>query len=59
MTHNGITLHENPYTAPDADSDHEENNCNKDLASEQNNGIYEQLFENSRTDRISQGRTCT
>ncbi|XP_028256007.1 leucine-rich repeats and immunoglobulin-like domains protein 3 isoform X2 [Parambassis ranga] len=57
VTHNGMTLHENPYTAPDTDSDHEDNSVNKDSSSEQS--VYEQPFDNSRTDPISQHRTST
>ncbi|KAJ4921776.1 hypothetical protein JOQ06_025944 [Pogonophryne albipinna] len=49
VTHHGITLHENPYAAPDADSDLEES-LTKDSASEQSNSIYEQPFDLLRTD---------
>uniref|UniRef100_A0A3Q1HFI0 Ig-like domain-containing protein n=1 Tax=Anabas testudineus TaxID=64144 RepID=A0A3Q1HFI0_ANATE len=58
VTHNGIPLHENPYNALDADSDHEGSILTKDLASEQSNSVYEQPFD-SRTDPISQRRTST
>ena len=46
VSHNGITLHENPYAAPDVDSDHEENSLIKDLASEQSKSVYEKPFDN-------------
>uniref|UniRef100_G3Q5W8 Leucine-rich repeats and immunoglobulin-like domains 3 n=2 Tax=Gasterosteus aculeatus TaxID=69293 RepID=G3Q5W8_GASAC len=49
-THNGMTLHENPYIAPDADYDLEENSLIKDSSSEQSNSVYEQPFASSRTD---------
>uniref|UniRef100_A0A8C4NUX4 Ig-like domain-containing protein n=1 Tax=Dicentrarchus labrax TaxID=13489 RepID=A0A8C4NUX4_DICLA len=59
VTHNGITLHENPYAAPDTDSDQEENILTKDSLSEQCNSIYEQPFDSSRTDPILQRRMNT
>ncbi|XP_031721676.1 leucine-rich repeats and immunoglobulin-like domains protein 3 isoform X2 [Anarrhichthys ocellatus] len=59
VTHNGITLHENPYAAPDADSDLEENILIKDSASDQNDSVYEQPFDSSRTDPFPQRRTST
>ncbi|KAL7371033.1 hypothetical protein ABVT39_016921 [Epinephelus coioides] len=59
VTHNGITLHENPYAAPDAESDLEENSFTKDSSSEQSNSVYEQPFDSSRTDAIPQRRTST
>ncbi len=59
VTNNGITLHENPYAAPDTDSDQEENNLTKDSESEQSNSVYEQPFDSSRTDSIPQRRTST
>ncbi|KAF3859103.1 hypothetical protein F7725_021502 [Dissostichus mawsoni] len=58
VTHHGITLHENPYAAPDADSDLEES-LTKDSASEQSNSIYEQPFDLLRTDPPPQRRPST
>uniref|UniRef100_A0A8D3DA82 Ig-like domain-containing protein n=1 Tax=Scophthalmus maximus TaxID=52904 RepID=A0A8D3DA82_SCOMX len=57
MAHNVITLHENPYAAPDVDSDHEENT--KDSSSEQGSSVYEQPFDYRRTDPLPQRRTST
>ncbi|KAM8740381.1 leucine-rich repeats and immunoglobulin-like domains protein 3 isoform 2-T2 [Acanthopagrus schlegelii] len=57
VSHNGITLHENPYAAPDADSD-QESSLTKDSSSEQSNSVYEQPFDN-RTDPFPQRRTST
>ncbi|KAK2858804.1 hypothetical protein Q5P01_003424 [Channa striata] len=54
---NRVTLHENPYAAPDGDSDHE-NFLPKDSASEQSSSVYEQPFD-SRTDPFPQRRTST
>uniref|UniRef100_A0A669BU53 Leucine-rich repeats and immunoglobulin-like domains 3 n=1 Tax=Oreochromis niloticus TaxID=8128 RepID=A0A669BU53_ORENI len=56
VTQNGITLHENPYTAPDAEADHKEFN---DSSSEQSNSVYEQPFDNTRTDSTSQCLSST
>lgn len=56
VTHNGITLHENLYTSPDADLENGENSLTKD--SEQSNCVYEQPFD-SRTDPVPQRRTST
>uniref|UniRef100_A0A7N8WQ19 Leucine rich repeats and immunoglobulin like domains 3 n=1 Tax=Mastacembelus armatus TaxID=205130 RepID=A0A7N8WQ19_9TELE len=57
---NGIALHENPYAAPDTDSEHEENSLGRDSVSEQSNSVYEQPFDNSsRTDPIPQCRVST
>ncbi|KAM4711658.1 leucine-rich repeats and immunoglobulin-like domains protein 3 isoform 1-T1 [Anableps anableps] len=53
ITYHGITLHENPYTALDVDSDHEQNI--KDSL-EQGNRVYEQPFDSCRTDVISHRR---
>ncbi|XP_029019254.1 leucine-rich repeats and immunoglobulin-like domains protein 3 [Betta splendens] len=50
----GITLHENPYAAPDADSGDEESVLDK----EQGGGVYEQPFD-SRTRPVPQRRTST
>ncbi|KAM3588111.1 uncharacterized protein V6R79_021458 [Siganus canaliculatus] len=58
VTHNGITLHENPYTAPDAESDLE--SCMvRDCMSEPSCSIYEQPYDSSRTDPFPQRRTST
>lgn len=57
VKHNGITLHENPYAAADADSDLEENSLTKD--SLESNCVYEQPLDGSRTDPIPQRRTST
>ncbi|XP_061617824.1 leucine-rich repeats and immunoglobulin-like domains protein 3 isoform X1 [Phyllopteryx taeniolatus] len=55
----GNSLHENPYTAPDVDSDREENNCNKDSGSEQSHNVYEQPFDSNSMDVVSQsGTSC-
>ncbi|XP_061663502.1 leucine-rich repeats and immunoglobulin-like domains protein 3 [Syngnathoides biaculeatus] len=51
---NGNSLHENPYTAPDVDSDREEDDCNKDSESEQSHSVYEQPFDSNRTNFVSQ-----
>lgn len=59
VTYNGITLHENPYTAPDVDSDHEDMGVYKDLSSVQTSGVYEHPFDTYRTDSISQPRMST
>ncbi|KAM6895606.1 leucine-rich repeats and immunoglobulin-like domains protein 3 [Xenentodon cancila] len=59
VTYNGITLHENPYTAPDVDSDREDNGISKDLSSEQISSVYEQPFDTCRTESISQRRMST
>ncbi|KAI3366899.1 hypothetical protein L3Q82_009540, partial [Scortum barcoo] len=59
VTHNGIPLRENPYAAPDADSDQEENSLTKDSASQQSNSVYEQPYDTSRTDPIPQHRMST
>lgn len=59
VTHNGITLHENPYAAPDTESDQEESGLTKDSTSEQSNSVYEQPFDSSRTDPVPQRRTST
>ncbi|XP_019751965.1 leucine-rich repeats and immunoglobulin-like domains protein 3 [Hippocampus comes] len=49
-TCHGNSLHENPYTAADADSAGEEDDCNKDSESEQSRSVYEQPFDSDRTD---------
>lgn len=59
VTHNGITLHENPYAAPDTESDQEENGFIKDSPTEQSNSVYEQPFDSNRTDPVPQRRTST
>ncbi|XP_060885618.1 leucine-rich repeats and immunoglobulin-like domains protein 3 [Labrus mixtus] len=59
VTHNGITLHENPYTAADTDSDLEDNSLTRDSSSEQSNCVYEQPFDSRRTDPNPQRRTST
>lgn len=59
VTHNGITLHENPYAAPDSDSDNEENRYTRHLGLDQSSSVYEQPFDSSRTDAIPQSRTST
>ncbi|XP_043964410.1 leucine-rich repeats and immunoglobulin-like domains protein 3 [Gambusia affinis] len=53
VTYHGITLHENPYTALDIDSDLEQSI--KDSL-EQSGRVYEQPFDGRRTDAISQRR---
>lgn len=52
LTHDGMTLHENPYTAPDTESDTDE----IDLAGD---SIYERPYDNSRTEPMPQCRTST
>uniref|UniRef100_A0A673BGF9 Ig-like domain-containing protein n=1 Tax=Sphaeramia orbicularis TaxID=375764 RepID=A0A673BGF9_9TELE len=59
VTHNGITLHENPYAAPDSESDNEENSYTRHLGLDQSNSVYEQPFDSSRTEAIPQSRTST
>uniref|UniRef100_UPI003AAFCCC6 leucine-rich repeats and immunoglobulin-like domains protein 3 n=1 Tax=Centroberyx gerrardi TaxID=166262 RepID=UPI003AAFCCC6 len=49
--HNGITLHENPYAALDADSDREESGGG--------GSVYEQPFDSGRTDPAPHGRAST
>lgn len=57
---NGITLHENPYTAPDMECDQEKSGFSVDSMSEQCNSVYEQPFDSSsRTDSFQQRRTST
>ncbi|XP_077565711.1 leucine-rich repeats and immunoglobulin-like domains protein 3 [Stigmatopora nigra] len=46
--------HENPYTAPDADSDRDEDNCKKDSESDLSHSVYEQPFDNNRTEDVYQ-----
>ncbi|XP_051911931.1 leucine-rich repeats and immunoglobulin-like domains protein 3 [Hippocampus zosterae] len=46
----GNSLHENPYTAADAESAGEEDGCNKDSDSEQSRSVYEQPFDSNSTD---------
>lgn len=48
LTQNGITLHENPYTAPDANTDPEEEDA-----------VYERPFDSGRTEPTPQRRTST
>ncbi|XP_077450556.1 leucine-rich repeats and immunoglobulin-like domains protein 3 [Stigmatopora argus] len=51
--------HENPYTAPDADSDREKDNCKKDSESELSHSVYEQPFDSNRTEDVFQsGASC-
>lgn len=52
LAQNGITLHENPYTAPDANTDPEE----EDRADD---GVYERPFDSGRTEPRPQRRTST
>ncbi|XP_020782130.1 leucine-rich repeats and immunoglobulin-like domains protein 3 [Boleophthalmus pectinirostris] len=53
VTHNGMTLHENPYTAPDSDSEQE------DHPRDSEHSVYEQPYDNNRTDSNTQRRTST
>lgn len=53
VTHNGMTLHENPYTAPDSDSESEDHPRDSELS------VYEQPYDSNRTDPIPQRRTST
>ncbi|KAM9328840.1 leucine-rich repeats and immunoglobulin-like domains protein 3 [Pholidichthys leucotaenia] len=55
LTHNGTTVHENPYVAPHLDSDNEDS---KDSSSEQSSSMYEQPFD-IRTEPVSQRRMST
>ncbi|XP_077401131.1 leucine-rich repeats and immunoglobulin-like domains protein 3 [Vanacampus margaritifer] len=55
VTCHGTSLHKNPYTATDADSDREEDKCSKDSQSEQSHSVYEQPFDSSRT---QSGTSC-
>ncbi|XP_041833581.1 leucine-rich repeats and immunoglobulin-like domains protein 3 [Melanotaenia boesemani] len=59
VTYNGITLHENPYVTPDADSDSEDSGVNRNLSSQKSNRVYEQPFDSCRTDPISPRRVST
>lgn len=60
VAHNVKVPHENPYVAPDIDSDQEERNLTPDPTSEQKSSICEQLFDgDSRTDALPQHRTST
>ncbi|XP_015255619.1 PREDICTED: leucine-rich repeats and immunoglobulin-like domains protein 3 [Cyprinodon variegatus] len=54
VTHHGLTLHENLYSALDVDSDLEQ----KD-SSEQGSSVYEQPFDSCRTDHFPQTRTSS
>uniref|UniRef100_A0A674MXD0 Leucine-rich repeats and immunoglobulin-like domains 3 n=1 Tax=Takifugu rubripes TaxID=31033 RepID=A0A674MXD0_TAKRU len=51
-TQNGISLHENPYTAPDANTDPEEDD-------EADDAVYERPFDSGRTEPTPQRRTST
>lgn len=54
---NGISLHENPYTAPDTECDQEKSSFDMDSVSEQCSSVYEQPFDSrSRTDSFQQCR---
>lgn len=53
VTHNGMTLHENPYTAPDCDSESE------DHPRDSEQSVYEQPYDSNRTDPIPQRRSST
>uniref|UniRef100_A0AAV2J0F2 Ig-like domain-containing protein n=1 Tax=Knipowitschia caucasica TaxID=637954 RepID=A0AAV2J0F2_KNICA len=55
VTLNGMTLHENPYTAPDSDS--EPDRPLRDSYTDQS--VYEQPYDNSRTDSNSHSRGST
>ncbi|XP_072528739.1 leucine-rich repeats and immunoglobulin-like domains protein 3 [Salminus brasiliensis] len=48
VSHNGVTLHENPYAALDTDSDHEED-LSQHPAADRDSSVYEQPFESNRT----------
>lgn len=53
VTHNGMTLHENPYTAPDSDSESEDHPRDSELS------VYEQPYDGNRTEPHPQRRTST
>ncbi|KAI4878864.1 hypothetical protein NFI96_012047 [Prochilodus magdalenae] len=50
VSHNGVTLHENPYAALDTDSDHEEH-----PAADLDSSVYEQPYNN----RIFSSQACS
>lgn len=52
LAHNGITLHENPYAAADANTDPEEEGDDED-------GVYERPFDGGRTEPPPPRRTST
>ncbi|XP_061570569.1 leucine-rich repeats and immunoglobulin-like domains protein 3 [Cololabis saira] len=58
-SYNGLTLHENPYTAPDLDldSEREDGGAGKDSSSEPISNVYELPFDTCRTE--SQRRMST
>ncbi|XP_063073419.1 leucine-rich repeats and immunoglobulin-like domains protein 3 [Engraulis encrasicolus] len=62
VTQNGVTLHENPYAALDADSGHEDEKdpalrYHQDPKQDLGHGIYEQPIDISRTEVQYQGPT--
>ncbi|XP_041934890.1 LOW QUALITY PROTEIN: leucine-rich repeats and immunoglobulin-like domains protein 3 [Alosa sapidissima] len=61
VTQNGVTLHENPYAALEADSGHEEDKDPapryEDVVQDQSLGIYEQPIDINRTEGQFQGPT--
>ncbi|CAB1414290.1 unnamed protein product [Pleuronectes platessa] len=59
VPHDAMTPHENPYTAPDVDSDHEESSLSRDSSSEHDSSVYEHPFDCSRTDPLPPRRTST
>lgn len=55
VTLDGMTLHENPYTAPDSDSDSESEDHPRDSGL----SVYEQPYDSKRTEPVPQTRTST